>query len=347
MNTGGLSKPHRRGLLISVAIIIVALLAVAFVAWFSRLATDDATIDADVVHVAPAVGGRIIKLAVQENAFVHRGGLLFQIDPVPYRLTRDQAAANLDIARAALDTQRRFVSTQKSNAQIAGKQTSRAQANYDLAVRTTGRLKPLTGQGYVPQQQLDQAEVTARDAATSLQQARVQASAATQAIDTLAAAEASVRAATAALALAQRALDDTTVLAPHDGRIVGLTISTGEMVIPSQALFTLVNTEEWFAVANFRETNLDDIAVGDCATVFSMIDRHRAIKGVVDGIGTGVLTDDRINLPRSVPYVEPSLNWVRVAHRFPVRVKLENAPAGLVRLGASAIVEVRHGAACH
>ncbi|MEI9930177.1 MAG: multidrug transporter subunit MdtN [Rhizomicrobium sp.] len=329
------------------AIIIVALLAVAFVAWFSRLATDDATIDADVVHVAPAVGGRIIKLAVQENAFVHRGGLLFQIDPVPYRLTRDQAAANLDIARAALDTQRRFVSTQKSNAQIAGKQTSRAQANYDLAVRTTGRLKPLTGQGYVPQQQLDQAEVTARDAATSLQQARVQASAATQAIDTLAAAEASVRAATAALALAQRALDDTTVLAPHDGRIVGLTISTGEMVIPSQALFTLVNTEEWFAVANFRETNLDDIAVGDCATVFSMIDRHRAIKGVVDGIGTGVLTDDRINLPRSVPYVEPSLNWVRVAHRFPVRVKLENAPAGLVRLGASAIVEVRHGAACH
>ena len=118
------------------------------------------------------------------------------------------------------------------------------------------------------------------------------------------------------------------------------------MVAPAQALFTLIATEEWFAVANFRETDLHAIAVEDCATVFSMIDRRVPIKGVVEGIGWGVLDDERINLPRSVPYVQRSLNWVRVAQRFPVRVRLEHPPEHLMRLGASAVVEVKHGDKC-
>jgi multidrug efflux system membrane fusion protein len=77
-----------------------------------------------------------------------------------------------------------------------------------------------------------------------------------------------------------------------------------------------------------------------------MIDRSHPIKGVVQGIGSGVLDEERINLPKSVPYVERSLNWVRVAQRFPVRVRLEGPPQQLMRLGASAVVEVKHGVAC-
>src|ERR1700754_1442416 len=185
-----------------------------------------------------------------------------------------------------------------------------------------------------------------RDATSSVRQAQQQERAARRAFDTVAAAEAGVSAAQAALANAQRALEDTTLRAPHDGRIVGLTISTGEMALPSQALFTLVNTEEWFAVANMRESDLHGVAVGDCATVYSMVDSAKPIKGVVSGVGWGVLDDERINVPRSVPYVRPSVNWVRVAHRFPVRIRLEEAPQALVRRGASASVEVRYGAAC-
>jgi multidrug efflux system membrane fusion protein len=128
--------------------------------------------------------------------------------------------------------------------------------------------------------------------------------------------------------------------------VVGLTVLSGEMVVPSQALFTLISTEEWFAVGNFRETDLHAIAVGDCATIFSMIDRSRPIKGVVKGIGWGVLDEERINLPRAVPYVQRSVNWVRVAQRFPVRIRLENPPEHLMRLGASAVVEVKHGDKC-
>jgi multidrug efflux system membrane fusion protein len=157
---------------------------------------------------------------------------------------------------------------------------------------------------------------------------------------------ASVRAAAAALANTRRALSDTEVRAPHDGRIVGLNISTGELVAPSQALFTLINTEEWVASANFREIDLNRIEPGACVTVYSMIDRRVPIRGAVESIGYGVLDADKINLPRGAPYVQPSLNWVRVAQRFPVRIRLENPPEGLVRLGASVIVEVAHGRAC-
>jgi membrane fusion protein, multidrug efflux system len=324
METAGKARSVLSGRLISVAIVA---LAVAFALYAlhesnTHPTSSDSSIDADVVHVAAAVGGRIIQLPVVENMRVAEGSLLFQIDPLAYRLAVEQSAAELSIT--------------KSNAAVAADQTKNAQENHDLATRTLQRLRPLAAKGYVPQQQLDQAQVSEKDTATKLIQAQ----------ESQTAADATVRARTAALGIAQRQLDDTTVRATHNGLVVGLTVSTGEMVLPSQSLFTLINIDEWFAVANFRETDLSAIAVDDCATVFSMIDRKIPIKGVVQGIGWGVVDQDRINIPRSVPYVERSLNWVRVAQRFPVRVRLENPPERLVRLGASAVVEIKHGAAC-
>jgi membrane fusion protein, multidrug efflux system len=324
MKAAGKSHVALWGRLISLAIIALA----AVIAFYALRETEahptssDASIDADVVHVAAAVGGRIVQLPVVENMRIADGSLLFQIDPLPYHLAVEQSTAELGIAR--------------SNVAIATDQTKSAKENHDLAARTVERLRPLAASGYVPQQQLDQAQVTEKDTATKLIQAQ----------ESEAAAGATVRARTAALGIAQRQLDDTTVRATHNGLVVGLTVSTGEFVTPAQALFTLINTDEWFAVANFRETDLSSISVGDCATVFSMLERKVPIKGIVQGIGWGVVDQDRVNVPRSVPYVERSLNWVRVAQRFPVRVRLEQPPQELMRLGASAVVEIRHGAAC-
>jgi len=311
-----------------------------------RPTTDDASIDADVVHIAAEVGGRIINIPVEENSQVARGDLLFHIDPVPYQLEVDQARANLEIARAALETRRRVLSTQRSTAVVAADQVRSAETNLELATRTVARLRPLAGKGYVPTQQFDQAQTTQRDAVTSLSRTREQQAAAVQAIDTDEAALATLRARQAELGIAEHHLHDTTVRATHGGRVVGLSVLSGEMVAPGQSLFTLVSNEAWFAVGNFRETDLHAIAVGDCATVYSMIDRRVAIKGVVQGIGAGVLDTDRVNLPRSVPYVERSLNWVIVAQRFPVRVRLIDPPPNLVSLGATAVIEVKHGVGC-
>jgi multidrug efflux system membrane fusion protein len=326
-------------------IAVVAAVAV-YVLGAARPATDNASIDAEVVHVAAEVGGRIIKISVRENMRVKKGDVLFQIDPEPYRLVAAQAEADLAIAEAELATRRRVLFAERSNASTAGDNAASVRNSYALAARTTERLRPLAAKGYVPRQELDQAEVLERNAATAARAAQTQQSSAEQAVDTVEAAEAAVRSRSAALGIAKRQLANTTVRASHNGLIVGLNASSGEFVIPGQALFTLINTEEWSAVANFRETDLRNLAEGDCATVYAMTDRSRAVRGVVEGIGWGVADQDRINLPRSAPFVERSLNWVRVAQRFPVRIKLENPPPELVRLGASATVQVKHGDAC-
>jgi membrane fusion protein, multidrug efflux system len=308
--------------------------------------TDDASIDADVVHVAPSVAGRIQRLAVHENELVKAGDVLFEIDPEPFRLRVNLAAAELKAAEALLDTQRRAVATETSNATIAGDQISQARSSLRLAGNTLDRLEPLLGRGYVSIQQVDDARTAKQRAETAYSQAVEQAAASKTAIGNLDSALANVEARRANLALAERDLRETVVRALHDGRVTGLTIETGEHLAPGQSPFTLVVTEQWYASANFRETELNHIAVGTCAVAYSLIDRSIAIRGKVDGIGWGVTDQDRVNIPHGVPLVAKSVNWVRVEQRFPVRVRLENPPEGLMRLGASAVVEIRPRGAC-
>lgn len=337
-----------QGKTITTAIAAAAVLAAVFAYGLGKMrpSTDDASIDAEMVHVASEVGGRITRIAVKENQRVKKGAVLFEIDPEPYRLAVAQAEADLAIAEAQLATRHRVLFAERSNASAAGNAAASAEKTYALASRTASRLRPLAEQGYVPRQTLDQADVTAQNASTALRSAKTEQSSAEQAVDTAVAAEAGVNARQAALGLARRNLAHTVVRATHDGLIVGLSVSTGEIVIPGQSLFTLINSEEWYAVANFRETELSSIAPGDCATVYAMTGRSQAIRGIVEGTGWGVLDQDRINIPRSAPFVERSLNWVRVAQRFPVRITLENPPPDLMRLGASATVQIKHGHAC-
>lgn len=349
MKAAGIKRVSAVARLVTLALVLAAvgLGVYALSVGGAHPSSNDASIDADTVHVASTVGGRIVRIGVTENGRVRRGDILFQIDPAPYQYLVAQAEADLAVAQGQLGTKRRLVSTQQSNSLVAGDEIQAAQTNLALANRTVERIRPLTAEGYVPRQQLDQAETAARDAATRLRQAQQQRAAALAAVDTTEAASAEIEARRQALNLARHNLEQTTVRAEHDGLVVGLTAATGEFVAPGQSLFTLIDADEWYAVANFRETDLKPVRVGDCATVYSLLDRKRAIAGVVQGIGWGVLDEDRINLPRSVPYVQRSLDWVRVSQRFPVRVRLKSPPPELARLGASAVVEIKHGAACH
>jgi len=335
----------RRVALLLIAVALVLLLGLLYRAY--RLpSTDAATLDAEVVHIAPEVGGRLVELRVQENSTVVRDEVLFRIDPAPFVHAVGAARAELALAEANLATQQRVVASQGATAAIAAVQARKAQTGTGLARRTVERLRPLARDGYVPWQQLDQAELTASDAQRTLEQARRQQTSLQQAVDTTAAAQAAVEARRAALAEAERALRLTTVRAPHAGHVAGLDVTTGEVLAPSQPVFTLITNEQWFANGNFRETELQRIPLGACATVYSMIDRSRPLRGRVVGIGAGVLDSAKVDVPRNVPYVERSLNWVRVAQRFPVRVALQDPPAGLMRLGASAVIEIGHGNAC-
>lgn len=140
---------------------------------------------------------------------------------------------------------------------------------------------------------------------------------------------------------ASRTETDTVIRAPHDGLVVGLSISPGEYVLPDQSIFTLIDSQHWYASAYFRETELPIIKIGDCATVYAMQNRNKVMNGRVEGIGWGVTSQDQINLPRSLPYVPKSLNWVRVEQRFPVRITIDKPDTELMRVGATATVTVR------
>ncbi|WP_234051481.1 MULTISPECIES: multidrug transporter subunit MdtN [unclassified Xanthobacter] len=343
-------KPHSRRLGIIVSLVAVAA-AVVFGWRYFRNAelnplSQDAVITADAANIAAAVPGRIERFGVKENGAVRKGELLFALDPISYRLQKEQAAADLKMAEAALADRQRAVEAERSNAIIAREQVMRARSNLDLATQTLARLEALRPKGYVSAQQVDDAATAKRDAEISLKQALHQQAAADALVSDVAAATALVEARRAALALAERALANTQVHAPFDGKVVGLAVAAGEFVLPGQSVFTLIDTGAWFVSAGFLETELPGIAVGDCATVYALADRTRAIRGRVEGIGWGVASEELINLPRKMPIVPKTLDWVRVAQRFPVRIRLMEPPDELMRVGASATATVHHGGGC-
>ncbi|GBQ95969.1 multidrug resistance protein MdtN [Acetobacter nitrogenifigens DSM 23921 = NBRC 105050] len=308
--------------------------------------SDSGVIDAEFVHIATTVGGRLVELPVHVNQHVHKGDLLYRLDPEPYELTVRQAEANLALARAEVENQKRLVAVKTANSIVAQDQTTRAQTNRDLAARTVERLSPLANHAYIPWQQYDQARVALHDAEVSLKQANQQSAAAQVAIGDLKSSLAAEAANQAALDHARYELRQTVVVAPTDGYVTSLQVLPGEILAPSQVLFTLIADDAWFAIANIREVNLSVIRPGDCATVYSMIDRNASIRGHVESIGWGVLSADTAGIARALPLVPREMDWVHVAQRFPVRVRLDHADPALLRLGATATVEIRHGAAC-
>jgi len=301
--------------------------------------TDVAEISAPTVHVSATVPGRIVSVAVRNNAAVQKGDVLFQVDPEPYQLRLNQAQAELRAAQSEVEQGGRNIATEQTNADVADKQIERARINVDLAKQTLDRLEPLLPKGYVTAQQVDQARTAYNDAQVSLAQALQQSQGANQIIGTLDTRKAQVDVAQAAVALAQRDLDNTTVRAPFDGKVTGLEVAPGEYVVTAQSVFTLIDTSHWEAVAFFRETELDAIRLGSAADVFVMADRSQRISGEVESIGWGVRSEESANI-LGLPIVSSSLNWVRVAKRFPVYVKLHEPPQELMRIGASAIVIV-------
>lgn len=337
---------------IAIAIGIIIILAAALSGWLIlrknalNPMSEDAVIGSNVVKVSSEVPGRILSINVTENSRVQKGDLLLTIDPHVYRLQVDQARADLQMAEAAMDTQHRTVIAEQSNSGISNDQITSARTNLRLATQTLARLQPLEAKGYVTKQQIDDAMTIKRNAEVMLQQALKQSVAAEALVSNTDSTQALVSARRAALAIAERMLANTEIRAPHDGLVVGLRTSSGEFVVPDQVIFTLIDTQQWHAAAYFRETDLGNIKIGSCATVYVLADRSQSMNGRVQGIGWGVMSEDQFNIPRSLPYVPKSLNWVRVEQRFPVRILLDNPPPDLMRIGATAVAIVRNDNDC-
>ena len=333
----------RRSIGYSITLVVFITLVVLIVITADRLdrrpRTDDAFLQADLVHMASDVSGRVVTLNVRDNQFVRRGDLLFIIDPEPYRLRVEEAAfqVNAMVAQLAVDTNQ--VAAQGSKATAASTGVGTARAQLILANKTEARLVPLGARGYVPAEQVDQARTAQRTAAISLLQAEEQAQQARQAVSSTKPLEEQLQSARASLALAERDLRLTSVRSPCDGTIAGLDVSAGEYAATGKALFTIIDTERWYAIGNFRETDLVGLRAGQNATVYVLSQPHEPLHGVVESLGWGVKPDED-ETTGGLPEVPRSLNWVRIAQRYPVRVLLDRPPVELMRVAASAAVVI-------
>ncbi|WP_109482065.1 multidrug transporter subunit MdtN [Paraburkholderia sp. C35] len=306
--------------------------------------TDDAYVYADTIDVVPEVNGRIVELAVRDNQAVRQGELLFQIDPRPYQDALARAHASLAALNQQIALTQRTVNAQQYNAQSARAAVERARAAANQAADTLHRTAPLLSQGYVSAQDVDLARTAQRATQAELAAAELQAqqaAAAVSGVDALVAQRAVVE---AEIAIAELNLEFATVRAPFNGRVVSLKTSTGQFASALKPVFTLIDTRHWYVVANFRETELKNIRVGTPASVYLLSDTGQRFRGEVESISYGVLPNEGgLALPGGLPHIERTLNWVHVAQRFPVRIRVENPNAALFRVGTSAVAVLYPG----
>src|SRR5215469_3227306 len=269
----------------------------------------------------------------------------------------NRAAASVEQARADV-----------SNAKAA---VDKADAEYTYAVNNLHRLEPLLERQFVTVDQVDlaktavntraqaarqarsqlalaeagllAAEAQYRQAQATLTQTRNQVSQASHSVTTLEPLLGQLSGKQAAIDTARYNLDHCKVLAPFEARVTNLTISQGVYAHAGEQVFTLIDTRVWWAIANFRETQLQHIRPGMEAEIYVLSRPNVSFKGVVESVGFGVTPDSDLigKLTPGLPDVQRTLNWVHLASRFPVRVRIQTSESELFRLGESAVVVVR------
>ena len=147
----------------------------------------------------------------------------------------------------------------------------------------------------------------------------------------------------AAVRLARYNYEQCRVVAPFDALVTNLTISEGQYAKVGQQLFTLIDSRTWWTLANFRESQLSKITPGKSVDVFLMSDSKTKLHGTVESVGHGVTPDPDVvgKLASGLPDVQRTLNWVRLASRYPVRIRIIDPPPSVMRVGQVANVIVR------
>ena len=381
---------------IGVVVAAVAALAVAALQVDLHPRTDDASVRANFIEIAPEVSGRVVELPVADNAFVKQGDTLFVIDPRPYQYALEQAlsdqealeqeiidarrhiaaqASAADAVRAGLLSSRTGVQTAGSAIDVSTAAVTRAQAavaaadaQLKLATNNLHRIEPLLAKQYVTVEQIDAANTAVRVAQGNYDEAQAalaQAQAAQQqasfhkmevtslaaeqeaklgqaihTIDTVDTLESQRPAKAAKVESARLDLERTRVVAPFNAYVTNMNISVGAYAHPGSPLFTLIDTRTWYVIANYRESKLKNIHLGDHVDLYLMGHPDRRFSGKVESIGYGVFPEDGA-VAQGLPNIDRTLNWVHLSSRFPVRIRVLDPDPELFRIGATAVTVVR------
>ncbi len=334
------AAPRRRWLRALLLIVVpAAAIAAAAALWLQGgryASTENAFVRADIAQIASEVHGRIVDLSVRDHARVTAGDILMRIDPEPYRLALAKADAELDSASAAVQQLKASLRETKADYQEAESRRAFLEAQAE-------RQKSLAGRGISPTTRLEQAEseaLQARDRLAMLREriARVEASLGGNP-DMPTEKYAIVRDKKASRDRAALDLANTVIKAPANGVVVNLRLQPGEQVKAQTPLFSLVADRRPWVDANFKETDLTNVVVGQKATVVLDIYPGITWNAVVESISPATGAEFAILPPQNA-----SGNWVKVVQRLPVRLRLmERAAEPPLRAGMTASVSIDTG----
>ncbi len=320
-------------LMFGVPLIVIGIVGFFWLTSGRYVSTDNAYVQQDKVAVSAEVAGRVVRVTVRENQRVKKGDLLFEIDPEPYRIAVAQADAAIANAQVQLQTlQTSYVGT-GADIQAARDQVQAAQEDY-------ARQAELMRRGFTTRARLEQSQHALEQGRAALQRANADAAEAKSRLATGAAVPGENPQIAAARVQRQKALLDlsrTRVYAPADGVVSqSERLQVGQQMMTGLPAVTIVTSDRSWIEANFKETDLDRMRVGQCAELSFDAYPGLKLKGHVASIGAGTGSEFSV-----LPAQNANGNWVKVTQRVPVKVRLEGFdPDYPLRVGATATVTV-------
>jgi membrane fusion protein, multidrug efflux system len=287
--------------------------------------TDDAYLQADSVTVAPKVAGYVTKVFVGDNQVVKSGDPLVQLDARQYQVALDQALATIDARKADIARAQADIKQQQANiAQaLAQQQVSRVSAQH--ASDEVRRYAPLIATGAETSERLseltssrDQAHATLAANAAAVEAARSQIASLTA---QLAQAKAQLEAAQASAAQSQLDLDNTMVRTALGGKVGDRTVRVGQYMQPGTRMLTVVPVQSTYLVANFKETQVGRMRIGQPVDMHVDALPGHDLHGVIDSFSPG--TGSQFAL---LPPENATGNFTKIVQRVPVRIRIETGP---------------------
>ncbi len=303
--------------------------------------TDDAYLQSNIVLISPRVQGYVTQVAVNDNQAVKQNDVLVTIDDRDYQAKVVQAEANVSEEIAHIARLRTMKTSQRAHVETAGANIAAVQAKREQIQKDLQRFQNLIARGSAAEQSLDKVQAESRQAAAELRGSQASASAEHNQLAALdieiSETEARLENAKAQLSLAKIDLEHTQVKAPVDGIIGNRGVQLGQLVRPGLALASLVQSSKIWVEANFKETQLQHMRLGQPVTVKVDAYPDLELTGTVDSFSPASGSEFSI-----LPEENATGNFTKIVRRVPVKITFASAEhIELLKPGLSAEVKVK------